>query len=286
VYTTRGQSSNWKSWLKRELIRKPGIGGLMKSLSLLSFCFAVLLLAQPAGANTISTCTTTAGGAISCTGSLGTPEDVFTEDFTVPAGGLSIAIQTFGFGGGMNAAGSTILAGGFDSMVALFSAGTILTDGSGNPIASVPGSTQFFVGCPPAGQVVIGTEMVCGDSNLTTPLAAGIYTLLLSDASYIPFAVSPGPPISSLLSDGFSDLTGGVFQTCNTSGDCIADNASFAVDITGLPPASTVPEPTTATLLGCGMFGLAACLTRRASRSSRKQWASENARRSTTNVVS
>lgn len=230
----------------------------MKSLSWVFLCFAVLRLVQPAGANTISACVTAAGGAISCTGSLGTPEDIFTENFTVPTGGLSITIQTFGFGGGMNAAGSTILAGGFDSLVALFSAGTILTDGSGNPIASDPVSTQFFAGCPPAGQVVIGAEMLCGDSKLTTPLAAGTYTLLLSDANYIPFAVSPGPPISSLLSDGFTDLTGGVLQTCNSSEDCIADNASFAVDVTGLPATSTVPEPATVTLLGCGMLGLAA----------------------------
>jgi PEP-CTERM motif len=227
----------------------------MRRPPVLLLALAVFAFVRPAKANTISSCVTTVSGATSCTGSLETPEDIFLELFTVPgAGSQTITIQTFGFGGGTNAAGNAISAGGFDSLVALFSGPpeTILTDGSGNPIASIPGSTQFFSGCPPAGMVSIGGTATCGDNKLTTKLSPGAYTLLLSDADYVPFAVSPGPPISSLLSDGFADLSGGVFQTCTTIGACLTRNGNFAVDISGVP-LSTVPEPDTLVLLTSGL---------------------------------
>src|SRR5262249_52911360 len=128
---------------------------------------------------------------------------------------------------------------------------TILTAG-GNPIASVPGSTQFFPGCPPAGTVSIGGTATCGDDKLTATLAPGTYSLLLSDANFVPFAVSPGPPISSLLSDGFADLSGGMFQTCTGSGACITPNGDFAVDISGLA-VTPVPEPGPLILLTSGL---------------------------------
>jgi hypothetical protein len=207
-----------------------------------------------ADASTISSCVTTGSGATSCTGTIDTPEDIFLKSFTVPGGSsVAITVQTFGFGGGTNAASTVISAGGFDSLVALFSSPpeAILTAG-GNPIASVPGSTQFFPGCPPAGTVLIGGSAICGDNKLTATLAPGTYTLLLSDANYVPLAVSPGPPTSSLLSEGFADLSGGVFQTCTNTGTCIATNGHFAVDISGVP-ATIVPEPGTLLLLTSGL---------------------------------
>jgi hypothetical protein len=216
---------------------------------------AVFAFAQPAAASTFSSCTTTGSGAISCTGTIDTPEDYFLKSFTVSGSGpQAITIQTFGFGGGTNAAGSVISSGGFDSLVALFSSApeTILTDVSGNPIASVPGSTQFFPGCPPAGTVSIGGITTCGDNKLTATLSPGTYTLLLSDANYVPYAVSPGPPFSSLLSDGFADLSGGIFQTCTNTGACIGTNGHFAVDISGVP-VTPVPEPSTLTLLASSL---------------------------------
>ena len=231
---------------------------MQKCMVFLLCSVAVFAFAQPAAASTFSSCTTTGSGAISCTGTIDTPEDYFLKSFTVSGSGpQAITIQTFGFGGGTNAAGSVISSGGFDSLVALFSSApeTILTDSGGNPIASVPGSTQFFPGCPPAGTVSIGGIATCGDNKLAATLSPGTYTLLLSDANYVPFAVSPGPPISSLLSDGFADLSGGIFQTCVSNGACITPNGHFAVDISGVP-LSTVPEPSTLTLLGSGLMAL------------------------------
>jgi hypothetical protein len=233
-----------------------------RSLSVSILWLTVFVPARPADAGIVSSCNTPSG-AISCTGIADTPEDVFLKSFTLPSS-ASITVQTYGFGGGTNAAGNGISPGGFDSLVALFSGtaatATILTDGSGNPIASADDLTLFSPGCPPAGLVKVGSVTgVCGDNHLTVTLAAGTYALLLSDANYAPFAVNPGPPASFLLSDGFSDLSGGVFQTCASLTDCNADTGNFAVDITGLTTVSApVPEPGAMTLLA-GMLALLFC---------------------------
>jgi hypothetical protein len=246
-------------------------GTLMKTPLCLMFCFAALLSIQRAGANTVSTCATLAE-AISCTGTLDTPEDVFLETFTL-AGSSSITVQTYGFGGGTNAAGTVIPAGGFDSLVALFSglqtAATVLTDGVGNPIASADNSLLYSQGCPPAGEVTVGTVPgVCGDNTLTASLSAGTYTLLLTDANFIPLAVNPSIVLgpydltdttsnnygSSTSNGAYTDLTGGVFQTCATLTDCNIDSGDFAVDILGTPTApSPVPEPATLGLLSSAL---------------------------------
>jgi hypothetical protein len=213
--------------------------------------------------------------AISCTGTLSTPEDVFLETFTL-AGSSTITVQTYGFGGGINAAGTAISPGGFDPLIALFSGlatnASILTDGGGNPIASADTLFGLFSpGCPPAGTVTVGTVTGnCGDNRLTVGLAAGAYTLLLSDANFLPLAVDPGILSPFDLTDtasnnydsatgngAYTDLTGGAFQTCVTLTDCNTDTGNFAVDIlaSGAPPIPT-PEPASILLLCSVLAGL------------------------------
>lgn len=186
----------------------------------------------------------------------------------------SITIQSWGFGGtngGKNAAGNVINSGGFDELIALFSgtgSGATLIDGS----ADVLGNYGSYVGCPPAGNVTIGTgagSSVCGDLTMNFSLAAGNYTLTLSDAAYQPNALTGINTVTGLpyttLGDGFSDLTGGVFQTCNfiSSGTyCITPTADWAFDLKGVSP-SAVPEPGTLLLVGTGLLGLARMRKRR-----------------------
>jgi hypothetical protein len=231
--------------------------------------FAFLLFTRPALADSLS-----------FTGSLAGPTTPFEVSFFLTAPS-NVAIQTWSFGGGTNAAGQLISAGGFDPMVSLFSgpkgAASIVTL-NGDPAAdadTLSSANSFVANCPPAGTVTIGTGAgsdVCGDDFLYIPtLAAGAYTLVLTDANYIPLAVNPGPGGgSTLLSDGFTDFTGGVFQTCNTTLDgtttCITPTSHFAMDIVAPNgKLSNTPEPASLALLASGLLALAPLYRRRRS---------------------
>jgi hypothetical protein len=193
--------------------------------------------------------------SLSYTGSLSSPEDVFEVPFTLWSTS-AVTIQTWAFGGGVNANGQTIEAGGFDPLIALFSgtgsSATLVTDSSGNPLVDADNLNNppwAFVGnCPSAGLVAIGSNNDCGDDSMQITLAAGSYTLLLSDANYIPAALNDNGSIS----EGFTDLTAGVFQTCDPVADaCITPNSNYAVDITspGLVYPAVLLTPTPSSTL-------------------------------------
>jgi hypothetical protein len=214
---------------------------------------------------------------LSFTGNLASSDATFEQIFTL-ATTTTIEIETFGFGGGTNASGRAIPAGGFDPLVALFSGtgagATIVTDSIGNTIAGADTPSLFTPNCPPAHMVTIGTgagSSICGDVFLqATNQAAGTYTPLLSDALYIPLAVDRGPPGTTLLSAGFNDFTGGVFQTCNTTSNgttCDRPTSAYAVDLLGV----SAPEPGTWWLAGFGVaMGAAGWRRKDARRQGRK----------------
>jgi hypothetical protein len=212
--------------------------------------------------------TPSANGAafLAYTGSLPTPEDVFVKSFIVLTPG-TLVIRTWGFGGGTNAAGQVITAGGFDSMVSLFSgppASAMIDTVGGNPVADADTLSNppfSYVGnCPPSGMVNIGGTPACGDVRIAlTGVPVGQYTLVLTDANYVPLAVNPGPPGSTNLSDGFTDFTGGVFQTCIDPSTCISPNGNFAVDIVTAETAriAEAPEPAVPALLVLALLAIA-----------------------------
>ncbi len=201
--------------------------------------------------------------SVSYTGTLSSPEDVFETSFNLTTAG-SVTLQTWGFGGGLNAAGQVIAPGGFDPLLTLFSGpvgtATIVTDVSGNPLAdadNLSNAPWSYVNNPAAGQVAIGPDLEFGDDFMQTPsLAAGTYTLVLTDAGYQPVAIYD----DGALSEGFFDLTGGVFQTCVSTTNCITPDANYAVDIiTSTVVGTTVatPEPPSLPLLLTGLTLLA-----------------------------
>lgn len=218
---------------------------------------AVLLLLSLAVARSAS------ADATSYTGTLSSPTDVFSLVFSVGGtGSETITVQTWGFGGGVNADGQAISAGGFDPFVGLFSGtgsgATILTDGIGNPFGTSDVLSNFasFVGCPPAGTVDIGGA-ACGDVTMSLSLLPGMYTLVLSDGADIANAVFD----NGTLGEGFTDFTGGAFQTCNgvdASGNpvCATDTANWAFDLTTGGNTTPTPEPASLLLVGAGLFGI------------------------------
>ncbi len=155
---------------------------------------------------------------VSDTGTLTSPEGTFltTVDLTAAGG---IILQTYGFGGDTNDAGEVIPAGGFDPFIGLFSGSgptAVLLSGTADNLTNYTKSA-----CGSASLVSIGGVFgQCGDVNLQfTGLAAGTYTVLLSDANYVPNAMYE---TTGYLGDGFSDLTGGLlpFQTCYDASHC------------------------------------------------------------------
>jgi hypothetical protein len=84
-------------------------------------------------------------------------------------------------------------------------------------------------------------------------LAAGTYTVILSDGEYIANAVFD----NGTLGAGFSDFTGGQFCNIDINGVGCTNSGAYAFDITGLPAAS-VPEPAPIALFGSLLLGLGA----------------------------
>jgi hypothetical protein len=85
-------------------------------------------------------------------------------------------------------------------------------------------------------------------------LSPGTYTLVLTDANYIPNAVYD----NGVLSEGYTDFTGGVFQTCDSEADaCITPNGNYALDISSTGAILFAPEPSAFPMMGLGFAALA-----------------------------
>jgi hypothetical protein len=138
-----------------------------------------------------------------------------------------IRVQSFGYGGGTNAAGTLIPGGGFDTYVSIF-------DGWGPGATFLASNDDGCLGCP--------------DSAITTsPLPVGHYTVVLSVFDNYSFAENLG---TGTLGDGFIGLgsyfSGGGFR--------ISD---YAIDIEFASPTA-VPEPGAGAVVLLGIIAIIA----------------------------
>ena len=132
---------------------------------------------------------------------------------------------TFGYGGGVNGAGTVIPQGGFEPYLSLF-------DSSGDFLAS----TFLGTTCPPGANTNSDSGQ-CFDVSLDGgTLAAGTYQIAITAFENMSFAENLG---SGTLADGFTGL-----------GNLVSgEDLHYAFDVV-LSPATEVPEPSAGWLLG------------------------------------
>lgn len=162
-------------------------------------------------------------GIISYQGNLLFPDQIFTLDLTLSAPS-KVSIQGYGYGGGSNGSGELILAGGFDTVISLFS-------GSGISATLIEFNDDGI--CPPGSfDPVTGG---CLDSTLIRDLLSpGTYMIALS-ASF-------NMPIGPTLGAGFS----GEGSFLDVFGD--SRTSSYAFDVT-VGSLQVISEPSTLVLL-------------------------------------
>ncbi|MBV9085111.1 MAG: DVUA0089 family protein [Acidobacteriaceae bacterium] len=182
----------------------------------------------------------------------------FQQDDNVQLFGFTVAapsavtVETWSYGGGVDALGQTIPRGGFAPVLSLFSSSGTLID------FTVAGS------CPPGNlDVVTG---LCGDASLTGTLGSGSYLLAVTEYFNIPNGLN--------LADGFLESGAGNFTgplLCGVQGGfldvaCNQRNGNFELDIVGASTASAVPEPASVLLFAFALMGFAATVFTKSAR--------------------
>lgn len=184
----------------------------------------------------------------SFTGTFSRDDNVQLFNFVVDATS-TVTFRTFGYAGGVNAAGNTIARGGFDPILALF-------DGTGKYIDHNDDGE-----CGPVA-ADSGTGM-CWDAYFSAPLTPGRYTVSVMQFDNY----ANGPNLSNgfardgegNFTAGWNDCDAGMF--CDISGVTpwnIRDN-HWAFDILNVGSAvvvqpTDVPEPSALGFLGLGVL--------------------------------
>jgi hypothetical protein len=193
--------------------------------------------------------------SFSFVGILNTDDQV--ELFQFVAAGTSAAIRTWGYAGGINAAGTVIVPGGFDPYVALF--GPDLTLQASTPLLAQNNDGTGVASDPDTGAAF--------DALLDTALVP--ISLIAGQTYFVALTQNDNTAIGPNFGNGFLETGNATFTSmfgCSNGRFCdlTAANrtAAWAVDITGVTSAQQmgngVPEPGTALMLGAAIAGMLA----------------------------
>jgi hypothetical protein len=176
---------------------------------------------------------TAAQAAISLHGTFVADDDMFTTGFSLSSP-TAITVRTWSFGGGTDADGKLIAAGGFSPVVSIF-------DSLGNLLAFDDG------GVAPAGcgaRAIDPATGFCLDAYITGLFAADTYTVVLTEWDNTP----NGPTLADgFVEQGNGNFTGGPFLL--NAGPGYQRTANWELDIPGTA-AVAAPEPSYALVLG------------------------------------
>ena len=186
-------------------------------------------------------------GTVSHTGLFTQDDDHFTLDFDLTGPG-QVSMQTLSYGGGTNAAGAAIAAGGFVPTLSLFDdlLGLVALAHGGNAC-----------GDPGSGQADPQTHF-CWDAGFSQSLGAGHYTLVLTQDGNEPGSTAADP----FSQDGQHDYTAQL--TGSPPGSTFIDLATglprsgqWALDLTVTPRDTGLPEPASLALALAGVLLMA-----------------------------
>lgn len=200
---------------------------------------------------------------VSHTGQFANDDEV--QSFAVQFAGAGLfTARTWSYGGGVNAAGATVAAGGFAPLLTLTDAlGEVLFSGAGSSTSSV---------CSAFGATAPADGSFCWDTGFTFDLPAGNYWLYLSQDGN-------SPASNNVITDGFGrtgspDYTAQDYLGSTGSGlrfvqaDTSQRSGQWAVDFTdpaASSPGQDVPEPSTLAAVALGLLLLRAQRVRRPS---------------------
>ena len=181
---------------------------------------------------------TALAGNISYAGTFINDNDVQLFTFNLPAPS-TVTLLTLGYGGGVNAAGQTIAAGGFEPVLGLFDSTGVALSGPIQPGNNNPP-------CSPRNPDP-ARDNFCLDAYAQFTLGAGSYTVSLSQ--------SPNDPLGNL-SDGFfyvNAVPDPNFNNGFVGSFGLQGTGNWALDILNVDTGAPTPEPTTGALAALGV---------------------------------
>jgi hypothetical protein len=177
----------------------------------------------------------------SFTGSFDNDNSRYYIDFDVTLDATSVDFTSWGYAGGVNAAGETIVDGGFDSQLFIF-------DSSNNLLASNDDASNIE-------SILSGNSW---DAFISIMLNQGSYTAVLTqyNSDYVSGDLFSGVWTDASVTD-FMDVSDSQRTSAfafDISGDSLENVDGNGVDTTPNP----IPEPTTIALFGLALAGFAA----------------------------